>query len=258
MNVTASLASLALLPGIAWAAPQGYTFSDPEPFDGPISTDRPSFGAGTRAVPIGRFQIEAGYTVTEASGDVSHTFPNTGVRFGILEGVEARVSTAGFVWGEGTEDGHTDLLVGARYEALDEDGWIPELAVQPAISVPVGDVSPSDSWNPEIVIPMAWTVVERTGVLVNVGAYVQRVDARRTTEVNAVTSILLGHALTDRFSVFGEYFAIYPGGASAQHSFDFGGAWLQNDNLQFDGAVGFGVDDDAADVFATVGVALRF
>ena len=42
----------------------------PEPLTGTISTDRPSFGTGTRAVPIGRFQAEIGYLFADDEGRI--------------------------------------------------------------------------------------------------------------------------------------------------------------------------------------------
>ena len=46
-------------------------------------------------------------------------------------------------------------------------------------------------------------------------------------------------------------------GGSA-HSFDTGLTYMLTDNLQLDGAVGFGLSDEADDWFMTFGVSYRF
>lgn len=255
----ASCAASAPPVGLPFAqVPSEPGFGNPAPWEGSISADRPSFGVGTQAIPVGRFQAEFGYTVADDEDATSHAIPHTLLRVGVVRGVEARLSTPGFVAAEGAEDGVGDLLVGARFEVRPQDGAVPELAIQPSISLPTGDASGTDSFNPELVVPMAWSLDDVTSLNANVGLQVRTLDVDRETDLVLSTSVLLGHALTDSVSVFAEYFAIYPERVTGQHALDFGAAYLWGPDLQLDAAVGFGLNDAAGDVFATFGFSSRF
>ena len=62
-------------------------------------------------------------------------------------------------------------MLEVRYEALSQDGLVPELALQPVLALPTGSASDSDSVDPGLLVPMAWAIDDRTGVLVNAGVF---------------------------------------------------------------------------------------
>ncbi|MCA8942104.1 MAG: transporter [Planctomycetes bacterium] len=266
-NLHRTLFFLVLLPACATthtsesSVPQegaAYGFSNPAPWDGPIAPDRPSFGVGTRAIPVGRFQAEVGYTIADDSDVTVHSLPNTLVRIGVAPGIEARISTPGLIFAERAEDGFGDFLVGARFEVQRQDGAVPELSIQPSISLPTGDASGTDSFNPEVFVPMSWSIDDATSVLANVGLQVRTLDVDRQTDLVLSTSALVSRTLSDQVSAFAEYFAVYPERVTGQHSLDFGAAYNWTPDLQIDAAVGFGLNDAATDLFLTFGASSRF
>ena len=232
-------------------------FGGADPKD-PISTDRPSFGVAPGVVSDGRIQVETGYAIARDSNANTQTLPNLGVRVGLGSGVEARLFTPGGIAAEGGEDGFADVLLGARFKLLEQDRWMPALALQPSISVPVGDASGTDSWQPELVVPMQWNLNPKSALIANLVAQLGTQDATRETEVNLAASILLSRTLNDRWAVFGEWFGVLPGGRQDQQNVDAGVTWLWSDDLQLDAAVGMGLSGAATDFQFTVGAAYRF
>lgn len=234
----------------------GHDLSNPEPLEGTIATGRPSFGTGTTAVPIGRMQVELGYTyVNQAGGEEVHSVPNTLLRFGLLEGVELRLSTAGQVWREDGRDGFGDLRVGAKLEIKDQEGYYPKLAVQPSLSIPLDGASESDEVDPKVQVAAAWSF-GATSLLINgnIGATSNDTD----TEFVHESSLLVGRAVTDKISIFAEHFAVYPGDSSDQQSLDAGLLYLLDDNTQLDCVIGFGLNNAASDFFVGAGISFRF
>jgi hypothetical protein len=84
-------------------------------------------------------------------------------------------------------------------------------------------------------------------------------DGERFAEPSA--SVALGIGLTDRLGAFVEYFGFYPSGRSNEadtHYADGGLTWLLTQDLQLDARIGFGLNDDADDVFVGAGFAVRW
>lgn len=237
-----------------------YSLTNPQPIDGNIYTGRPGFGTGTSAVPIGRLQVELGYTYTDGPGGHetdSQSVPNTLLRFGVIDTVELRLSTAGYIDREGGEDGFDDFRIGSKIEVMGQDGIIPKLALQPSFKIPMKDASNSDELDPLLQVPASWNLGGGWGMLMNfnIGAVS---DEKKDTETVLAHSVLISRALTDRAWVFAEYFAEYPRDSAETQNVDFGGAYLINNNLQIDASVGFGLNDDSNDMFVSTGVSFRF
>ena len=67
-------------------------------------------------------------------------------------------------------------------------------------------------------------------------------------------------SLTESIGTYIEYFGAYPAsdGEDASHVLNGGFTFLVNDNLQFDIRVGFGLNEQAPDLIAGAGFAVRF
>jgi len=116
-------------------------FWDPAPIDEPLITDRPDFTESTEAVPLGRFQIEAGYTYTKEGDADAHNAPELLLRVGVFEGVELRIAWPNFttIDAPGDDiDGLDDLNLGVKVKLLEQDGLIPHFGVIGELSIPTG------------------------------------------------------------------------------------------------------------------------
>lgn len=238
----------------------GYGISNPAPLTGTIFTGRPSFSTGPNAVPVGRTQFEFGYTYANRPGgrnDDVHSFPNTLLRFGIYRDIELRLSTGGYLWREAGKDGTTDLRLGAKIEVRDQDGWVPKMAVQPSFKVPVGNASNSNDPDPMVELVAVWNLSDEWSLLMNASLAAVSDDDDDTESVFAY-SASLGRSVMESAGVFVEYFGVFPGDETGAHSVDWGVTVLLTEDLQLDAAVGFGLNDEADDLFTTTGFSFRF
>lgn len=103
-----------------------------------INTDRPDFTDVLPTVPPGGWQIESGYTFRRASpadGNLTrHQTPEALLRVGLFDRFELRARIDGYLFtdrgtGAATPAPAGDLLLGFKWEALRQRGWIPALTV---------------------------------------------------------------------------------------------------------------------------------
>lgn len=230
----------------------------------PLSTDRPDFTEAVDAVGAGRLQIESGYTFTRERSTDTHGFPETLVRFGVLDRVELRFEWAGWNWidagGPGArDDGHNDISIGAKVAVLEQDGLIPALSVIARTSIPTGEPGiGADDFEPEGKLVWAYDVTEGLSLSGNLNLALPVSDRGRYFEPAA--SVSLAFDLTDMIGAYVEYFGFYPvdRGGPARHSVNTGLTFLLTPDLQLDLRIGAGLSDAADDLFAGAGISVRF
>ena len=249
------------------------------PIDDDLVTDRPDFTESTTTIPIGRVQLEAGYTYTYDSGDgvraQTHTYPELLLRIGLVEDVELRVGWLGW---EHTEevfrirnddgrrvkthdrnDGGGDMDVGFKFHLFDQDGWVPDFAVLLDASMPTGaDPHGSGDVDPGLGLLWAYDLTNDLSLGGNVNFAAPTSDNGRYFETSA--SLAVGYSLTDKLGAYVEYFGFYPSdrNQSDTHFANGGFTYLITNNLQLDIRVGIGLNDEADDLFTGAGVSWRF
>jgi hypothetical protein len=72
--------------------------------------------------------------------------------------------------------------------------------------------------------------------------------------------VCLSKTLTEKWSVFAEYYVFGPStkGADAAHFLQGGAAYLITPRVQLDARVGFGLNDEANNVIAGAGISFLF
>lgn len=230
----------------------------------PISTDRPDFTESASAVPDGRVQLEAGYTYTQRDGDLAeHAAGEVLLRLGLGPGFELRAQLPSFVYAAGEDDeaGLSDAGLGFKLELCGQEGPRPALAVIAGLSLPTGsDPFSADSVIPEATLAWSYDLDERFSVGGNFNlAIPEDEEGDRFAEPSA--SVALGIGLTERLGSYVEYFGFYPGisgdGADTHYA-DAGLTYLITPDLQLDARIGAGLNDEADDLFAGAGVAVRW
>lgn len=225
----------------------------------PLVTDRPDFTESATSVARGRVQLEAGWSF-ETSDDVDvHTLGEVLFRIGILPRTELRAALNSFVTVDtplGDAEGLQDASIGAKVELVEGHDRRPRTALLVGTSIPVGDdeVAPEE-WQPEAILALAWDLSERIGLGTNVGWTYAGADDDRFHEGKA--SVALGIGLTDRVGAFVETFG-FASEESDPVFFDAGLTFLGSDDLQLDGRVGVGLDEDASDWFVGAGISRRW
>ncbi len=229
----------------------------------PISTDRPDFTETPDSVAVGRAQLETGYTYTLREDTQTHTLPEALLRIGLFQSVEARIAWAGWVWeraGGTTTDGAADLNLGFKVHLFDGEGLVPSLGFIGQTSVPVGEApSGEDDFVPEGKLAWAYDLTDSISLAGNLNLAAPVSDGGdRYPEFGASVSLAVG--LTDRLGLFVEYFGAYPAGRgpTPEHSANTGITFLLTPDMQIDARIGAGLSDAADDLFAGVGLSIRF
>lgn len=243
-----------------------------------LVTDRPDQTESAVAVPPGFTQLELGWTHTEENEDgedfEADTFPETLIRYGLVEDLELRLGFSGYAWeelddGTGTEqdfEGWQDTEVGFKYRLWDEDSsrCLPEAALLAHLSLPTGaDGHTSERFDPNFRFSFAHTLTDRLDFGYNLGMVWETGEddrGERDTTAAFQYTAALGMGITERLGAFVELFGDIPtnGPGGPRNSFDGGFTYLVSDNFQFDIEAGTGLSEDADDWFFGVGVAYRF
>lgn len=247
----------------------GNSFEGGPNLDEPLVTDRPDFTEASVTVGRGVLQIETGYTYVfdndGVSQTIAHSYPETLFRYGIFaEWLELRAA-----WNYTNEivdsvesGGAEDLYLGFKIALTPQEGWLPEMALVPQMTVPTGaaafranDMHPGVNWL------YAWDLNDwlSTGGSTQINRTVTTLGGQSFSEF--AQSWTIGYSLTDRVGAYTEYFGLIPhsgDGAKPQHYFDGGFTLLLSDDIQFDIRGGVGLNDDADDYFVGTGLSLRF
>ena len=250
----------------------GTSFEGGPDLDEPLVTDRPDFTEATTTVGLGVAQVEMGYTFIEdeegGTRVTSHSYPESLLRVGILANwLELRVG-----WNYGDQrtrtsgsssnlSGSDDLLLGFKIGLTPQEGVLPEMALIPEFTVPVGSAGFSSG---EVLPGMIWIYGWDLECVSLAGSSAIR---RALDDVTGdpfgeyAQSFVMGKDLTDRIGSYAEWFVFVPAGAETvgtQHFFNGGFTFLVNNDLQLDVRAGVGLSDASDDYFVGSGFAKRF
>jgi hypothetical protein len=246
-----------------------------------ISSDRPSFGDGTGIAPLGHLQVETGYTFTHRDRDGAETDRHNGpeglIRVGLIEDrLEVRAVWSGLVSAHTESGGATsiasgfsDLVLGFKLKLVDQAqlaAWAPRIAleVQTTLGAGSSDVS---TQKVEPVVKFLWSY--------DLGALYGR--AWNGWSIGGNLNVAWPTAGGDHFSQFqgsfcvtaplfnkcsgfAEYYVLGPNSkdSDAAHYVDVGVTYLLQDRVQLDARVGFGLNNEADNFFAGVGISFLF
>jgi hypothetical protein len=239
-----------------------------------MQTDRPDFTEGPLTIQSGHFQLESGYTYSEASGGgVAHTFPESLFRFGIASGTELRLYWEGLVIQGadepmGSRTSATDFSVGAKQRLFNPGemgifGKSAELSTIIELGIPVGSASETNgTLQPGGKLLFSQDLTDWLSLGKNLNAFVVEdgeADGRHYLEV--ASSASLAASLSDTWGAYLEHFAFYPfdtySTTAVEHYVNGGFTYALNSNLQLDMRTGMGLSSTADDFFTGAGVSIR-
>ncbi len=238
-----------------------------------IATDRPDFTEASSTVGRGRIQFEMGYTYTWDDDGVTslreHSLPELLIRIGLLaEWLEFRVGgnfldeTTFAGGGRTNASGGDDLYLGIKLALTEQCGWLPEMAILPQTSAPIGDVAFSAN---EFLPGINWLYSWEINDWLSTAGSTQINRAREPGDVaytELAQSWTVGASLTERLGSYFEWYAFFPhaapAGTTSEHYLNGGFTWLATDNWQFDIRAGFGLNEAADDYFLGSGMSVRF
>ena len=234
-----------------------------------IVTDRPTDSASPLLVPRHTFQAEAGYKLTSLDNDgnriETHVAPDLLLRYGFSKSFEGRLVAAGWTIEDsdsGSQDGFTDLSLGAKFPLGDERGRRPQMGLLVDLSLPVGaDEFTSDYVIPKVVFLASHTLTEKLALTYNAGASLvtSKNENGSRTDADLSYAVALSGSVGGTVSLFGELYGAFATGAGRpnRHSLQAGATILLSRVLQIDFRSGLGLVDNEPDWLVGAGLAFR-
>lgn len=237
--------------------------------DEPLISDRPDFTESSSVVGLGVLQIESGYTYSYESSQavqaMGHSYPEALFRLGLFaEWLELRCGT-GFQSLETNGvrlSGAEDLYVGCKIGLTPQEGWRPEMALVPQMTLPTGgsantsgQVLAGANWL------YGWDLNDRLSTAGSTQFNRAVDDATSASFTQWAQSWTIGFAWTEKIGSYTEYFGFYPTGAdlvSPMHYLNGGFTFSLSKDIQLDIRGGKGLNDPADDYFVGTGFVLRF
>lgn len=252
---------------------QDFSYVSPEDEEEPLATDRPDFTEASSTVGLGRSQLEFGYTYIrdeEAGIELdAHSYPELLGRVGLFaEWFEFRIG-----WNYAHEritaneisdrvDGAEDLYLGCKIALCEQDGWLPELAIVPQMTVPTGARAfTADEVMPGVNLLYGWDITDDLSFAGSTQGNRAFDDANGDFYEEYAQSLTVGVSLTERVGMYHEVFGLFPHAAAEtgpEYYYNGGFTYLVNNNFQLDVRAGWGLNDRSDDFFAGTGAAVRF
>jgi hypothetical protein len=241
-----------------------------EALEGALVTDRPDAAESSETVGKNRFQMEAGFGVTQekSAGATarSYGFP-TLLRYGIVDPLEARIEgeIANFqtATGQATQRGFTDFAVGLKGHFVDNSGAVPSFGALVHLGLPTGnDDFSSNGVEPSGKVLADWELPGGFELGTNVGMDVPVRDAvgdkfARLLYAAAIGRNIPGTGERLRMFVEGQGSVALKKGKTDEHTFDTGLSLLLTRNVQLDLSTQIGLNADAADLAGGLGISFR-
>jgi hypothetical protein len=233
----------------------------------PISTDRPGFLFAPTVLTPGRLQVETGptYTLVRSGGDEARawTLP-IALRYGASETLELRASLP--TWTEtrvesgasaDRDEGLGDTEVGAKLALPPLAGG--PLALQGSLRLPTGaDDFTTDELGASAYLLHGRDLGASFWLQTLAGATYLPIDGAEDQTSGALAA-LVSHPLAEGWSTYVEATAL-PGlnHAAGQSYLGTAVIWTPRYDVQLDLSADFGLDDDSADVIASLGLSWFF
>lgn len=230
----------------------------------PISTDRPSFSDGTQIIPLGRWQLESGYTFSRVQGTDAQTLGELLLRFPLNRETELRISNVSFaIVSDGAgmrNEGPTDAVLGIKNRIkTGVAGKSPDLALIVQSTVPTGASDFTVDRN-QPAIKLAW-FFQADGDDGFGGNVVWSSLGSGEAEFDQWgLGIYWAKTLSQRTGLFLEAYKLLPSTKDGPDAlfFDAGITHTLNPATQIDFRIGSGINQSRDGWFVGFGVAYRF
>jgi hypothetical protein len=234
-----------------------------------LDPDRPHLPEASTAVGKGRIVLESGYTFTQkGSSFTSQSYPEALLRVGMFaDWFEIRIgqsflSRRQSVAGVRTSvEGAQDLYLGVKLALVQQQRYLPEIALIPQMTVPTGSGTVgAGKVLPGLNVDCAWEVIEqRFGIELLIATNRVQDDAHHAL-VELATGLTAVFGLTPKLEAFAEWDAFFPvGGTTGVRHYAVGGfVYFITKDLEVDVRAGVGLNERANDFLAGAGFAVRY
>jgi Putative MetA-pathway of phenol degradation len=214
----------------------------------PIEPDRPDVTNGTNIVEVGLLQVEAGAQHVRLGTQRNVGTPLM-IRVGLLEWLELRASTDGFLYqtnNSSSVSGGGNVQVGAKVRLFAEPGGIPVLSILPTLNLPVASVSKGlgSGDSDATLVVLSGTDLGRTSHIdLNYGIGAIGAGQGRPHFTQHLISVSFSHSVTEQLSPYieGFWFSRQEPQGGRVFSVDAGAIQAFTTRLAIDGGVAVGL-----------------
>jgi hypothetical protein len=237
---------------------------EPVPPLAPIQPDRPDVTNGTAIVEVGLLQVEAGVQHARLGSNQQAFGTPVGVRVGIYEWLEARVSTDGFLRQSDASSsviGVGNVQVGAKLRLFSDPGGAPVLSILPSVNLPVASaVKGLGSGDSDVTVALLTGADfgRSSHIDVNYGVGALGAGQGQPHFAEQLVSVSLSHSLTEQFSPYIEafWFSRQDPNGRGLGSVDAGFIHAFTARFAVDGGLAFGLTNAAPTLMAFGGVSI--
>jgi hypothetical protein len=223
-----------------------------------ISTDRPAVTNSSVVVPLSALQVENGFLATDTQGHYVLDFPESYLRYGLLDKTELRFTAPDYYQRTSPQSalsGFGDAAIGVKRQLGPLSGF--DLSGILFVSLPTGakDAS-SDGYDPGLQfpwsrsLPMNWTVAGQ------VAFYWPTFSGKRN--FTSETTFLFDRQLTQPWDAFIEYAVDSPQRGSSSQLLHVGTAYKLAPHHQIDFHAAVGLSDAAPRSFFGIGYSFLY
>lgn len=230
----------------------------------PIEPDRPDVTNGTHIVDEGLLQLEIGVQHARMGTDQRSFGTPLTIRIGLLEWLEVRASTDGFLHqidASSSVSGVGNVQLGAKVRLFADPGGIPVLSILPIVNLPAASASKGlGSGDPDVtLVLLTGTDLGRTShVDFNYGIGAIGAGQGRPHFAQHLVSVSVSHSVTEQLSPYIEAFWFSRQDPDGGHVFSIDGGLIQafTARLAVDGGVTVGLTNAAPNLSLFAGVSI--
>ena len=225
----------------------------------PINTDRPDQSDGTYILPPKNLQLETGINIFQSSGLFTDIMQSTMLRYGSGKKSEVRLLINEGFSKEGNLSERKFVFypaaISTKYALYKERKIWPAVTAVAYIKLPIASKKYQlNRFAPSFLLAFQNDFSDKLGLGYNFG-----ITRNGTDDINYyLTTASFSAVLSEKFSLFIEYFSQFNTTGGPSHNMDTGLQFLINPRLQLDMAAGSSLFDNGETAFETFGVSYRF
>ncbi len=230
-------------------------------FERELSADRPDTTESPITVEARRFQIESSiWSFGKDGSDETWAVGEMNLKTGLTRDADLQFVIRPWIHeqtADGTAEGFGDIEVRVKYNLWGNDGGKTAAALMPYVSIPSQTAVSSGEWEGGLIFPVSIELTDRLGLGFQAEAARAWDGDSGEYDWDLLHSAVLGISLTEDVGMFIEYVGV-TGDGPYEATGNVGFTWAATENLQWDIAVGVGLNDAAEDFSLAQGVTFRF
>ncbi|RYD46034.1 MAG: transporter [Verrucomicrobiaceae bacterium] len=223
-----------------------------------MSPDRPDTTESPYTVMPGTYQVESTLWNFAKDGSVSTwSLAESNLKTGLTEDIDLHLVLRPWTKEEGGVEGFGDVDVRLKWNLWGNDGGSTAGALMPFVTVPSHTAVSTGEWEGGLIFPVSIDISERVGF--GLQTELDRVwnEDDRTHDWDFLHSAVIGIDLTDSVGFFIEYVGV-AGDHRYEATANTGFTFAVGENVQWDLAIGVGLNDAAEDLSLMQGISFRF